>query len=126
MTMQERLRQFRELNIGKAELRQAIGEDLHNVECRKACPVKSSHVAHAIQLFQDDSITVEKLVEWVNTVWFTDLFAFDEEEADSIISVLEVLETMDEDGVSVSETELGRMLAALAVNTEYSPSGLQN
>lgn len=42
------------------------------------------------------------LVEWVNVVWFTELFVFDDEDADSIVSVPEVLETMDEDGVVVS------------------------
>lgn len=47
---------------------------------------------------------------------------FDDEDADSIISVLEVLETMDEDGVIVSEDEFSKMITALTSNTEYIPS----
>ena len=53
-------------------------------------------------------------------VWFTELFVFDNEDADSIVSVLEVLETMDEDSV-VSENELSEMISSLNSNTEYEP-----
>ena len=46
---------------------------------------------------------------------------FDDEDADSIVSVLEVLETMDEDNVIISENELSEMITALNSNTEYDP-----
>ena len=49
------------------------------------------------------------------------LFVFDDEDADSIVSVLEVLETMDEDGVVVSEVEFSEMITSLNSNTEYAP-----
>lgn len=45
---------------------------------------------------------------------------FDDEDADSIVSVLEVLETMDEDNVIISENELSEMITALTSNTEAS------
>ena len=54
-------------------------------------------------------------------VWFTELYVFDDEDADSIVSVLEVLETMDEDNVIISENELSEMITALTSNTEYTP-----
>ncbi len=46
---------------------------------------------------------------------------FDDKDADSIVSVLEVLETMDEDDVIISENELSEMITALTSNTEYTP-----
>lgn len=46
---------------------------------------------------------------------------FDDEDADSIVSVLEVLETMDEDNVIILENELSEMITALTSNTEYTP-----
>ena len=94
-----------ELKISKSELQQAIGEGLHNVECKKAYCIKRSDVVNAIQLYKNGAISKDALVEWVNVVWFTELYVFDDEDADSIVSVLEVLETMDEDGVVVSENE---------------------
>ena len=49
----------------------------------------------------------DALVEWVNVVWFTEFCEF-YEDADSIVSVFEVLETMDEEVViiAVSYTHL--------------------
>lgn len=99
--MEKHLNLYRELKISKSELQQAIGEDLHNVECKRAYRIKRSDVANAIQLLKNGSIEKDILVEWVNVVWFTELFAFDDEDADSIVSVLEVLETMDEDGAVI-------------------------
>ena len=74
---------------------------------------------NAIQLLLNDTIDKDTLVEWVNVVWFTELYMFDDKDADSIVSVLEVLETMDEDGVIVSEDEFLKMITALTSNTEY-------
>ena len=74
-----------ELKISKSELQQAIGEDLHNVECKKAYCIKRSDVVNAIQLYKNGAISKDALVEWVNVVWFTELYVFDDEDADSII-----------------------------------------
>ena len=119
--MEKYLSLFCKFKISKAELQKAVGEDLHNVECKKAYRIKRSDVVNAIQLLQNGIIDKDALVEWVNVVWFTELYMFDDEDADSIISVLEVLETMDEDGVIVSEDEFSKMITALTSNTEYTP-----
>ena len=119
--MEKHLSLYRELKISKPELQQAIGEDLHNVKCKKAYHIRRSDVVNAIRLLQNGTIDKDALAEWVNVVWFTELYVFDDEDADSIVSVLEVLETMDEDGVNVSEDEFLKMIAALTSNTEYTP-----
>lgn len=54
-------------------------------------------------------------------VWFTELYVFDDEDADSIFSVPEVLETMDKEDVVVSENELSDIIMALTSNAEYAP-----
>ena len=84
---------------------------------QKAYCIKRSDVVNAIQLLQNGTISKDTLLEWVNIVWFTELFVFDDEDADSIVSVLEVLETMDEDDVIISENELSEMITALNSNT---------
>ena len=88
---------------------------------KKAYCIKRSDVVNAIQLYKNGAISKDALVEWVNVVWFTELYVFDDEDADSIVSVLEVLETMDEDDVIISENELSEMKTALTSNTEYTP-----
>lgn len=117
--MEKYLGLYRDLKISKSELQQAIGEDLYNVECKRAYCIKRSDVANAIQLYENGTISKDVLVEWVNVVWFTGLYVFNDEDADSIVSVLEVLETMDEDGVIVTENEFSEMITALTSNTEY-------
>lgn len=119
--MEKFLDLYRNLKISKSELQQVLGEDLHNVECKKAYLIKGNDVANALLMLQNGEITVDTLVEWVNVVWFTELYVFDDEEADSIISVFEVLETMDEEGVIVSDDEFTQMITALTSNSEYLP-----
>lgn len=113
---------YRELKINKSDLQQRVGEDLHNVNCKKTYHIRRSDVVNAIQLFLNDTIDKNTLVEWVNVVWFTELYMFDDDDADSIVSVLEVLETLDEEGVVVSESEFKKMITALTSNSEYIPS----
>ena len=117
--MENLLNQFRKMEIGKADLQAFYGNDLHNADCGNPKKIKCADVANAIQKMLDGSKNVLDLVEWVNVVWFTDLFTFSEDEADSIVSVLEVLETMDEEGVVVTTDELKNMIAALNANEEY-------
>lgn len=119
--MEKWINLYRELKIGKQELQQNIGEDLHNVAHKNSCIVKRSDVVNAIRLFKEGKIGKEVLVEWVNVIWFTDLYTFNDEDADSIISVLEILETMDEETTDVSEDDLTEMITALNSNTEYRP-----
>ena len=118
--MEKLLDQFRKMEIGKADLQAFFGNDLHNAVCRKPQKIERTDVAYAIQRMLDGSKSVLDVVEWVNVVWFTDLFAFSDDDADSIVSVLEVLETMDEEGVSVTTEELNIMVSALSENKEYS------
>lgn len=119
--MEKYLSLYCDLEISKADLQQAIGDDLHNVECKKAHRIHCNNVVNAIQSLLKGAINIDTLVEWVNVVWFTDLFAFVDAEADSIVSVLEILETMDEDDVVMSNAELEDMITALSSNKEYIP-----
>ena len=108
------------MKISKSDLQDFFGNDLHNADCRKPQTVNRADVVNAIQAMLEGKKTVLDVVEWVNVVWFTDLFTFPDDEADSIVSVLEVLETMDEEGVVVTTDELNSMIIALNANTEYS------
>ena len=119
--MEKYLSSFCHFEISKSQLQKEIGEDLHNIKCKKAYSIKCSDIINAIQLFQNSTIDISALVEWVNVIWFTELFVFDDNETDSIVSVLEILETMDEEGIVVSEKEFSNMITALTSNAEYIP-----
>lgn len=123
ITMGKLLDQFRKMEISKADLQAFFGNDLHNADCNKPQKITRFDVVNAIQAMLDGSKSVLDVVEWVNVVWFTDLFTFSDDETDSIVSVLEVLETLDEEGVVVTTDEFNNMISALNENKEYSNAG---
>lgn len=73
----------------------------------------------AIQVYVDKRITLDRLIEWVNIIWFTDLYEILENEIDSIMSVLEILETLDEDVASISLEDFSKMIESLSNNNIY-------
>ena len=113
---------YRDLKISKAELQQAVGDDLYNVRVRKPYMIRCSDIVNAINSIKNKSISENALIDWVNVVWFTELFAFKDEEADSIVSVLAALECMDEVDVEICDSDLDEMIRALNSNNEYDPS----
>ncbi len=115
------LKEYRAMHIVKAELCKQLGDDLHNVEVNHPVCIKASDVRAGIGNVLSGKKTLEELVDWVNVVWFTELFYFPDGETDSIISALEVLETLDEDGIHISDEELKAMQLALDGNKEYDP-----
>lgn len=117
--MTETLLKFKKLEIDKATLKKEIGDDLYNVDYSKPITVNRADVSMVIQKYLKNDIPLEQLVDWVNVVWFTDLFELLESENDSIMSVLEVLETLDEENATVSTEEFSEMLAALSDNSIY-------
>ena len=121
--MEKLLDKFRKMEISKADLQAFFGNDLHNADCSKPQKITRFDVVNAVQAMLDGSKSVLDVVEWVNVVWFTDLFTFPDDETDSIVSVLGVLETLDEEGVVATTDELKNMVSALRENKEYSAIG---
>ena len=81
--------------------------------------VAAQDVACAVEKFMGGEISQAELLDWVNTVWFSDLFDYADEQCDSIASVMVELETLDEDGASYSVRDFEQMIAALKSNREY-------
>ncbi len=113
--MKDKLKKFINLEIRKEE----IGENLHRVKLARPAVVRADDVAAAVKAMYQGKISKEHLLEWVNAVWFTDVFDFSDSETDSVFSVLEILEAMDEDGVSITLEHLEEMTKCLQENREY-------
>ncbi len=117
--MKEILLKFKNLEIDKTLLKKEIGDDLYNVDCPKPLVITKEDLCKVIQCYTNNDISLQQLVDWVNVVWFTELFELLEKESDSIMSVLEVLETLDEDNTSISTQDFSEMLKALSNNCIY-------
>jgi hypothetical protein len=81
--------------------------------------VTPDDVIAAIVRFRAGEISLQTFLDWVNTLWFTDLYSYAEEHCESIASVMESLEKLDEEGIEYTEEEYDRMLDALAGNSVF-------
>lgn len=100
-------------------LKAVFGKNLLAAKTDHPATVTAHDVAAAIEKYLSGDISKQVLLDWVNTLWFTDLYTYDDTESDCIASVMSVLETLDEDGVSISPSEWPEMLSCLATNAEY-------
>ncbi len=117
--MKEDLINFLKFNLSKRQLQDKIGEDLYNIDIDNPVEISANDLIEAITKYLDSEITKEDLVNWVNVVWFTDLFEYKNKEAGTIASVMDVLETLDEKGVLVSSDEFHEMINSLKHNKIY-------
>jgi len=91
------------------------------------CDVLSTHdVLKALRQYRNGEITQEVLLEWVNIVWFTELYNCADGQDGSIASVMAELEMLDEDDMFFSDEDYIRMIAALERNFEFNYSDETN
>jgi hypothetical protein len=109
---------FKNLQISKKELIDKLGGDLHVVKLEKPVTICNTDVIDVLKAIRNDRITLNQLLDWVNTVWFTDLYEYDDEYSDSIASVLDKLEDLDEDDRKLTESDIKKYIDALSNNKE--------
>lgn len=110
------LNKYKNMEIDKSTLCEELGEDLYNVAVENPVIVTANNVIDAIVRYTDGDVTKEEFVDWVNVIWFTELFEYAEEEEDSIASVMTLLETLDEAEEGFSKEEFAIMIEALKKN----------
>lgn len=108
---------FKDLKISLEELKRAVPEEFFK-RCTNQTAVYKEDVENLLLSYKNKKISGDALLDWVNTVWFSELFCYDEADADCIASVMNELEEADErDGV-LSESNINRYLDALHNNSE--------
>ncbi len=110
---------FLKTKINLEQLKKACGQDLYNVKITTPRKVYAKDIIFLINQYISDSITLQEVVDWVNVVWFTDLFEYNQSEEEAIASVMSVLETLDEDNVKISDKELMEIMKCLSNNNVY-------
>lgn len=117
--MNDVLKKFKALEIDIKQLRDELGNDLYNIPDIKAEKVYAKDVCFIIEQYLSGQITMQTLLDWVNVIWFTELYVYNSKEEDSIASVITALETMDEDDVDFSHKDFTRMIDNLKSNISY-------
>lgn len=116
--MYNNLLKFKNFEIGIKELKELCNNDLYNVKVEKMVTISTKDIIDVINCFQNKKITLEQLVNWVNVVWFTDMFKYNNKEENSIASVLSLLETIDESDVLFTDVDFAKMINSLENNEE--------
>ena len=117
--MKKVLNDFLKNKLDLDSVKKILGVNLHSIKVEEPVIVCSQDVIFLINQYLDKKITLQDVLDWVNVVWFTDLFEYNEVEEDSIASVINELETMDEDGVYFSGKDFLEMIECLLQNREY-------
>ena len=111
------LKKYKRFELSFQEIKASLGDYLYNVPQITPEKINADDVIYAIRQFLLKNITPEELVNWVNVVWFTDLYVYASKEENAIASVMTLLETLDE-GVDFSEETYLKMIECLEKNIE--------
>lgn len=117
--MKKTLEKFKKMEIDTKALREEVDiKSLYTWNYDEIL-VKTSDVYYAIECVLSGKRSLQDLIDWTNIIWFTEVFDMIDEECDSIASVLDIFETLDEDGVTITDDELRAMQDALKKNIDY-------
>ena len=111
------LSNYKRFDVSLQELKSVLGEDLYNVADVAPEKVVAADVVYAIKKYLSKAVTLSELVDWVNVIWFTELYEYATKEENAIASVMTLLETLDE-GVNFTDDEYSQMIKCLENNTE--------
>ncbi len=113
------LNDFLKAKINLKQLKEELGYDLYNVAINTPQKVYATDLIFFINQYVSGKISLQEIVDWVNVVWFTDLFEYNTAEEESIASVISLLETLDEDDIQFSDKEFMDMIECLSKNKIY-------
>lgn len=106
------INEFKDLKISLDELKQSIPAHLFK-QCNDKTIVYESDLTNLLMNYKENKISKTDLLNWVNTVWFSELFCYDESHCDSIASIMNELEEADERDDVLSESNIDKYLAMM-------------
>lgn len=112
------LETFRDLKVCKEELLKKLNvESLNKLKEKEVVMISRIHVIKLLESFKTGGINESELLDWVNIIWFSDVYDYIDEEMDSIASVMNELEEIDE-GVELDEIKINLFIESLKSNKQ--------
>ncbi len=112
----EMLEKVRDLKIKKDDMPPLRYDDETDL-IENPVVIQRQHVMNILKRFKQEIINQDELFDWVHFVWFSDLYTCDDEDADCIAGVVQILEELEEEG-EVTPEEIEHCLYALEHNIE--------
>lgn len=107
-----------DLKILKNQLLELLPKRLNKLKIDKPVQICSIHLIAVLEKYQTGTISEKTVLDWVNTVWFSGLYEYCDEQCDSIASVTNELEEIDEDGKQLTTEKADKYIHALRNNIE--------
>lgn len=117
MEIMDALKQYKSLKIDKNALCSMLGNDLLNAKVAKPYVVNNQDIIFLLSQFRDSVISLAKLIEWVNIIWFTDVYTYKNKEAECIGSIMPYLEAADEEDGELTKESISKYIDCLRHNT---------
>ena len=114
----KKLKDFRNLKISKKELLESIPFNPPKEFRNENIVVCQEHVILLLERYKAGKVSEQDLLDWVNTIWFSDWYDYCDEYCDSIASVMDELEEIDEEGKGLTPEKVETCLNALRNNLE--------
>lgn len=110
----EYLKMYRDTEISKAVLEEA----LKGAKAVSLVEVYAIHLIAVLKKYSTKEIDDAFLLEWVNTIWFSEWYFYNDDQCDSIASVMNVLEELDEGELILNQEKIEMLINALDNNLE--------
>jgi hypothetical protein len=110
------LEQVRDLKLKKDDLPPVSYEEETDL-LENPVIINRQHIMHMLKRYKQELINLTDLFDWIHFVWFSELFACEKSDADSIASVIEFLEDLEEEG-DIIASEIDYCLNALEHNKQ--------
>lgn len=112
----EMLEKVRDLKVNKDDMPPLRYDDEADL-IENPVVIERKHVINVLKRFKQEIYTQDDLFDWIHFVWFSDLYACADDDADCIASVMQVLEELEEEGDILPE-DVEHCLYALEHNIE--------
>ncbi|MHB1682271.1 MAG: hypothetical protein ACYCYO_05505 [Bacilli bacterium] len=112
------LERFRNSIISRQELERTLQLDVYKYRTDDPVEVCNVHLINVLRQHQQRILSKERLIEWVNVIWFSGAFEYSDEHHDSLASVMNELEELDEGDIELTNNEIERYIFVLSTNSE--------
>ena len=103
---------FKHLKIPLAELKMNVPHK-YFVCCDDKIIVFKEDLENLLTKYKNKAISKSDLLDWVNTVWISELFEYDEKYCDTIADIMNELEEADEREEVLDDHNINKYLSSL-------------
>lgn len=112
----EVLQRFLAGDVGREEAQASLDEDLMNLDIEVPIDVSRDDIAFMLTKLRDGRVVVSHVLDWVLVLRQTTLYDWSEEDMDSICSVLDALEALENPSVRLHPGDINEMITCLESN----------